>query len=74
MADFKDMAGFKAEDGALASLVLLEELFSMLAQSGIVPQSKLGDVVRSAAARLDTSDHFGAGAAIQHYFEAWLRD
>lgn len=68
------MADFKTEDEALGSLVLLEELFSMLAKSGAVPESRLGDVVRSAAARLDTSDHFGASAAIQHYFEAWLRD
>ncbi|MDI7862721.1 hypothetical protein MRS76_12200 [Rhizobiaceae bacterium n13] len=68
------MADFKAEDEALASLVLIEELFHMMAKSGVLPEAKLADVVRGAVARLDTTDHFGAGAAVRHYFVPWLSD
>jgi hypothetical protein len=68
------MATFKAEDEALGSIILIEELFHALAKSGIVPEAKLADVVRAAVARLDTTDHFGAGAAVRHYFEHWLSE
>ena len=68
------MPDFTAADEALGSLILIEELFSLLAKSGTVPKSALADVVRSASARLATEDQFGASEAIQHYFEAWLRD
>ncbi|MBN9000337.1 MAG: hypothetical protein J0H54_13400 [Rhizobiales bacterium] len=68
------MSDFTAADEALGSLVLIEEFFSLLAKSGTVPKAALADVVRSASARLATEDHFGASEAVQHYFEAWLRD
>jgi hypothetical protein len=68
------MADFPAEAESLGSLVLIEELFHMLAKSGVLPEAKLGDVVRGAVARLDTTDHFDAAAAVRHYFEHWLED
>ncbi len=68
------MADLKAEDEALGSLVLIEELFHALAKSGVLPAAKLADVVREAVARLDTTDHFGAAAAVRHHFEPWLSD
>ncbi|MDR6664832.1 hypothetical protein [Rhizobium sp. 1399] len=43
-----------------------------MVKSGILPASVVADVVRGAVARLDTTDHFGAGAAVRHYFESWL--
>jgi hypothetical protein len=33
---------------------------------------RCGGCLRGAVARLDTTDHFGAGAAVRHYFESWL--
>lgn len=66
------MADFKAEDEAVGTFILLEELFQTMVKSGLLPASDLADVIRGAAARLDTTDHFGAGAAIRHYFENWL--
>ncbi|MCX7305817.1 MAG: hypothetical protein NTV73_16025 [Hyphomicrobiales bacterium] len=66
------MTDFNATDEALGSLVLIEELFHAMSKSGVMPQAKLADVVRAASARLDTTDHFGAGAAVRHYFEHWL--
>jgi hypothetical protein len=68
------MADFAAEAESLGSLVLIEELFHMLAKSGVLPEARLGDVVRGAVARLDTTDHLDAGAAVRHYFEHWLED
>ncbi|KQV65166.1 hypothetical protein [Rhizobium sp. Root1220] len=68
------MVDFRAEDEALGSLILIEELFQTLAKSDVVPAAKLADVVRGAVARLDTTDHFGAGAAVRHYFERWLSE
>jgi len=68
------MADFSAEAESLGSLVLIEELFHTLAKSGVLPEAKLGDVVRSAVARLDTTDHFDAASAVRHYFEHWLED
>lgn len=70
----RDMTTFKAEDEALGSLILIEELFHALAKSGTVPEAQLADVVRAAVARLDTTDHFAAGAAVRHYFEHWLSE
>lgn len=66
------MANFKAEDEAIGTIILVEELFQSLVKSGIVPASVMADVVRGAVARLDTTDHFSAGAAVRHYFESWL--
>jgi hypothetical protein len=40
----------------------------------VVPEAALADVVRSTVARLDTTDNFGAGAAVRHYFEYWLTE
>lgn len=68
------MATFKADDEALGSIILIEELFHAMAKSGAMPEAKLADVVRAAVARLDTTDHFGAGAAVRHYFEHWLSE
>lgn len=68
------MADFNASDEALGSLVLIEELFHALANTGTVPEAKLADVVRAAVARLDTTDHFGSAAAVRHYFEHWLSE
>ncbi|MBB3561928.1 hypothetical protein LVY75_10445 [Sinorhizobium sp. B11] len=66
------MANFKAEDEAIGTIILVEELFQTMVKSGILPASVMADVVRGAVARLDTTDHFGAGAAVRHYFESWL--
>jgi hypothetical protein len=66
------VANFRAEDEAIGTIILVEELFQSLAKSGIVPAAVMADVVRGAVARLDTTDHFGAGAAVRHYFENWL--
>lgn len=66
------MANFKAEDEAIGTIILVEELFQSLVKSGIVPAAVMADVVRGAVARLDTTDHFGAAAAVRHYFESWL--
>jgi hypothetical protein len=66
------MADFKAEDEAIGTLILREELFQTMVKSGVLPATEMADVVRGAVARLDTTDHFGAGAAIRHYFESWL--
>lgn len=66
------MTNFKAEDEAIGTIVLMEELFQSMVKSGIVPAAVMADVVRGAVARLDTTDHFGAGAAVRHYFESWL--
>jgi hypothetical protein len=66
------MADFKAEDEAIGTLILMEELFQTMVKSGVLPATEMADVVRGAVARLDTTDHFGAGAAIRHYFESWL--
>jgi hypothetical protein len=68
------MADHTGEDVALASFILIEEFFQRLAKLGIVPEAQIADVVRSAAARMETSDHFGAAAAIEHYFQHWLLD
>jgi hypothetical protein len=68
------MASFTAGDEALGSIILIEELFHRLAKSGVVPEAALADVVRSTVARLDTTDNFGAGAAVRHYFEYWLTE
>jgi len=68
------MSEFTATDEALGSLVLIEELFHAMSKSGVMPEAKLADVVRAASARLDTTDHFGSGAAVRHYFEHWLRE
>ena len=68
------MADFSAGDESLASLVLIEGLFHALSKSGTVPEAKLADIVRAAAARLDTTDHFGSAAAVRHYFEHWLAE
>lgn len=68
------MADFKTGDEALGSLILIEELFHALSKSNVMPEAKLADVVRAAVARLDTTDHFGAGAAVRHYFEHWLSE
>ena len=53
---------------------LINEVFRLLAKSDVLPEAKLGDVVRGAVARLDTTDHFDAAAAVRHYFEHWLED
>ncbi|TCR92922.1 hypothetical protein [Rhizobium sp. BK376] len=66
------MADFKAEDEAIGTLILMEELFQTMVKAGVLPAADMADVVRGAVARLDTTDHFGAGAAIRHYFENWL--
>jgi hypothetical protein len=66
------MTQFKAEDEALGSIVLVEELFHALAKSGVVPESVLADVVRSTVARLNTVDKFDAGSAVNHYFAHWI--
>ena len=66
------MAYFKAEDEAIGTFILLEELFQTMVKAGLLPEADVADVVRGAVARLDTTDHFGAGAAIRHYFEGWL--
>lgn len=46
--------------------ILIEEFFQRMAKLGVVPEAQIADVVRSAAARMETSDHFGAAAAIEH--------
>jgi hypothetical protein len=66
------MTNFKAEDEAIGTIVLMEELFQSMVKSGVLPAAVMADVVRGAVARLDTTDHFGAGAAVRHYFESWL--
>lgn len=66
------MADYKPEDEAIGTFILLEELFQTMAKAGVLPAADLADVVRGAVARLDTTDHFGAGAAVRHYFEGWL--
>jgi hypothetical protein len=66
------MVDFKAEDEAVGTFILMEELFQTMVKSGVLPAAEVADVVRGAVARLDTTDHFGAGAAIRHYFENWL--
>ncbi len=69
-----DMTDFTARDEALGGLILIEELFHTLAKAGAMPEAELADVVRGAVARLDTTDHFGAAAAVRHYFEHWLAE
>jgi hypothetical protein len=66
------MVDFRAEDEAIGTFILMEELFQTIVKSGVLPAAAVADVVRGAVARLDTTDHFGAGAAIRHYFESWL--
>ena len=66
------MTNFKAEDEAIGTIVLMEELFQSMVKSGVLPAAVMADVVRGAVAMLDTTDHFGAGAAVRHYFESWL--
>jgi hypothetical protein len=68
------MADFTSGDEALGALVLIEELLTALNKAGVMPEAMLADVIRSASARLDTSDQFGPAAAVRHYFEHWLRD
>lgn len=50
------MAEFKAEDEAIGTIILVEELFQTMVKSGILPASVMADVVRGAVARLDTID------------------
>jgi hypothetical protein len=66
------MADFTAEDKALGTMILIEELLLALAKSGVLSERRIADVVRATVARLDTTDHFAAGAAVEHYFEHWL--
>jgi len=68
------MTEYKAEDEALASFILIEELFGALAQAGVMREAALADVVRSTVARLDTLDHFGAAASVRHFFEHRLKE
>ena len=68
------MADFTSGDEALGALVLIEELFVALGKAGVLPDTKLADVVRDASARLDTSDQFGAASAIRHFFQHRLNE
>jgi hypothetical protein len=68
------MSDFNADDAALGSLILIEQLLLALDKANVLPAPQIADVVRDAVARLNTTDQFGAGAAISHYFEHWFKD
>ncbi len=68
------MSNFTAEDAALGSMILIEQLFLALDKANVLPAPQIADIIRDTVARLNTTDQFGPGAAISHYFEHWFKE